>query len=139
PPQSKPIQVPAPAPSFAGATEEKFSSAPTAFASFRVISKRYRTMSGASADAVDGTNAGASTVLTSPANSTRSPTPKLLPPQRDPQQATYAWRNREEAEALQRGNARRRRPGVHFEGYEDHPQAERHRYKYATRAQKVRA
>jgi hypothetical protein len=47
-----------PAPSFIGATEEKFSSAPNAFASFRVISKRYRTMSGASAEANDGTNAG---------------------------------------------------------------------------------
>ena len=58
PPQSRPIQVPVPAPSFAGATEEKFSSAPNAFASFRIISKRYRTMSGASAEAVDGTNAG---------------------------------------------------------------------------------
>jgi hypothetical protein len=58
PPQLKPIQVPVPAPSFARATEEKFSSAPNAFASFRVISKRYRTMSGASAEAVDGTNAG---------------------------------------------------------------------------------
>ena len=57
PPQSKPMQVPVPAPSFAGAMEEKFSSAPNAFA-FRVISKRYRTMSGASAEAVDGTNAG---------------------------------------------------------------------------------
>jgi hypothetical protein len=58
PPQSKPVQVPVPAPSFAGATEERFSSAPNAFASFRVISKRYRTMSGASAEAADGTNAG---------------------------------------------------------------------------------
>jgi hypothetical protein len=78
-------------------------------------------------------------VLTSPANSTRSPTPKLLPPQRDPQQATYAWRNKEEAEAIQRGKVRRRRPGVHFEGYEDHPQADRHRQKYATRGrEKVR-
>ncbi|KAI0256771.1 hypothetical protein BJV78DRAFT_1106243, partial [Lactifluus subvellereus] len=99
----------------------------------RFVSKRYRTTSGASAEAVDGTNAGASTVLTSPANSTRSPTPKLLPPQRDPQQATHAWRNKEEAEARQRGNARRRRPGVHFEGYEDHPQAEHHRVTYAVR------
>ncbi len=155
-PQPTPTKVPVPPPSFAAATEEKFSSAPNAYAPFRIISKRYRTMSGASAEAVDGTNAGvcltfsiffngltfddlqASTVLTSPANSTRSPTPKLVPPQRDPQQATYAWRNKEEAERLQRGNPRRRRPGVHFEGYEDHPQAERHRYKYATRAQKVR-
>ncbi len=57
-PQPTPIRVPVPAPSFAGATEEKFSSAPNAFAPFRIISKRYRTMSGASAEAVDGTNAG---------------------------------------------------------------------------------
>ena len=73
-------------------------------------------------------------MLTSPANSTRSPTPKLLPPQQDPQQATRAWREKEEAETRQRGNARRRRPGVHFEGYEDHPQAEHHRVTYAVRA-----
>ena len=56
--QTKPVQTPVPAPSFVGATEEKYSSAPNAFASFRVISKRYRTMSGASAEANDGTNAG---------------------------------------------------------------------------------
>jgi hypothetical protein len=60
---SQPLQppatpVPAPAPSFAAAMEEKFSSAPNAFASIRFVSKRYRTMSGASAEAVDGTNAG---------------------------------------------------------------------------------
>jgi hypothetical protein len=58
PAQSTPMRVPVPAPSFAGAAEEKFSSAPNAFASFRIVSKRYRTMSGASAEAVDGTNAG---------------------------------------------------------------------------------
>lgn len=42
---------------------------------------------------------------------------------------------------MQRGGARRRRPrpGVHFESYEDHPQAEHHRFNYATRArEKVR-
>jgi hypothetical protein len=58
PAQPTPMRVPVPAPSFAAATEEKFSSAPNAFASFRIVSKRYRTMSGASAEAVDGTNAG---------------------------------------------------------------------------------
>lgn len=57
-PHPPPTPVPLPAPSFAGAMEEKFSSAPNAFASFRFVSKRYRTMSGASAEAVDGTNAG---------------------------------------------------------------------------------
>ena len=58
PPQPTPIRVPVPAPSFATAADEKFSSAPNAFAPFRILSKRYRTMSGASAEAVDGTNAG---------------------------------------------------------------------------------
>ena len=57
PPQTS-IQVPIPAPSFVAAADEKFSSAPNAFAPFRILSKRYRTMSGASAEAVDGTNAG---------------------------------------------------------------------------------
>lgn len=57
-PHPTPTPVPLPAPSFAGAMEEKFSTAPNAFASFRFVSKRYRTMSGASAEAVDGTNAG---------------------------------------------------------------------------------
>ncbi|KAI0273702.1 hypothetical protein BC834DRAFT_223346 [Gloeopeniophorella convolvens] len=134
-------QAPRPAPEaiLAAAVEQKISAAPNAFASFRIVSKRYRTMSGASAEALDGTNAGASTVLTSPANSTRSPTPKLIPPQRDPQQATYAWRNREEAQVRERGAARRRRPGVHFEGYDDHPQAERHRLNYASRARGSRS
>lgn len=58
PAQATPVRVPVPAPSFATAAEEKFSSAPNAFGSFRIVSKRYRTMSGASAEAVDGTNAG---------------------------------------------------------------------------------
>jgi hypothetical protein len=48
PAQSTPMRVPAPAPSFAGAAEEKFSSAPNAFASFQIVLKRYHTMSGAS-------------------------------------------------------------------------------------------
>ncbi|KAI0318631.1 hypothetical protein OF83DRAFT_1056517 [Amylostereum chailletii] len=106
----------------------------TNFAPFRLLSKRHRTMSGASAEAVDGTNAGGSTVLTSPANSTRSPTPKLPPPQRDPVQATQDWRNKEEADTRGRGTARRRRPGVTFEGYaEDHPQAEQYKLSYVAR------
>ena len=57
-PQPPPTPVPLPAPSFTGAMEERFSSAPNAFAPFRIVAKRYRTMSGASAEAVDGTNAG---------------------------------------------------------------------------------
>ncbi|KAA1474936.1 hypothetical protein DENSPDRAFT_804984 [Dentipellis sp. KUC8613] len=100
---------------------------------FRLLSKRNRTMSAASAEAVDGTVGGASTVITSPAGSTRSPTPKLPPPQRDPVQATQDWRNREEAEIRDRGSHRRRRPGVTFEAYEDHPQAEKNKPSYASR------
>jgi hypothetical protein len=56
--QPPPTPVPAPAPSFATAMEEKFNSGRNAFAPIRIVSKRYRTMSGASAEAVDGTNAG---------------------------------------------------------------------------------
>ena len=60
PPQPPATPVPVPAPSFTAAMEQNFSSAPNAFAaaSYRMVSKRYRTMSGASAEAVDGTNAG---------------------------------------------------------------------------------
>ncbi|KAH9966737.1 hypothetical protein BC827DRAFT_1178086 [Russula dissimulans] len=56
--QPPPTPKPAPAPSFTAAKEERFSSAPNAFATFRFVSKRKRTMSGASAEACDGTNAG---------------------------------------------------------------------------------
>jgi len=57
-PQPPPTPKPAPAPSFTVAKEERLSSAPNAFATFRFVSKRKRTMSGLSAEAVDGTNAG---------------------------------------------------------------------------------
>jgi hypothetical protein len=40
------------------AIEEKFGPVPNTIASIRIVSKRYRTMSGVSAEAVDGTNAG---------------------------------------------------------------------------------
>lgn len=59
---SPPLQPPPPAavsiPMSTAAIEEKFGPAPNAFASIRIVSKRYRTMSGASAEAIDGTNAG---------------------------------------------------------------------------------
>ena len=109
--------------------KEKESTAPNPFAgSFLIEStKRHRTLSDASAEAVDGTDAGLSTMAaTYPTNSTQPGSPIRLP-QRDPLQAVYAWRNREQGKTLQRAKARRQRPGVHFEGYEDHPQAGRHR------------
>ncbi|THH14337.1 hypothetical protein EW146_g5968, partial [Bondarzewia mesenterica] len=118
---------------------ERKTSGSYGFGPFRLLSKRHRTMSGASAEAVDGTNA-ASTVLTSPAGSTRSPTPGLPPPQRDPIQAAYDWRNKEEEKLRERGTGRRRRPGVTFEGYEsDHPQAEQHRQNYVARMRSRKA
>jgi hypothetical protein len=122
-------------------------------AMFRLLSKhRMRTMSGASAEAVDGTNAGvsfalafvclrgadgahpqASTVRASPASSLRSSVAPAVPPFRDPVQATHDWRNRAEADEGVRGSSRRRRPGVTFDVYEDQPQAEDHRVPYVHR------
>ncbi len=62
PPLSQPHPPPtpmAPPPTPFARFEERMSSVPNAFASFRIgSSKRHRTMSGASAEAVDGTNAG---------------------------------------------------------------------------------
>ncbi|KAI0029860.1 hypothetical protein K488DRAFT_32039, partial [Vararia minispora EC-137] len=103
----------------------------------RLLSKRLRTMSGASAEAVDGTNAGASTVRASPASSLRSATPRLSPPYRDPVQATCDWRNRAEADEGARGSQRRRRPGVTFEAYDEPvPTAEDHELSYVKRARR---
>jgi hypothetical protein len=53
-----PLSQPQPPPTPFARFEERMSSVPNAFASFRAVSKRHRTMSGASAEAVDGTNAG---------------------------------------------------------------------------------
>ena len=119
--------------------EERVSTVPNPFtASFRIeLLKRHRTMDGALVEAVDGMNTGESIVPIAPADpiQPRIPLPKLPLPQleRDLQQAIYAWRDREEAETLQREKARRPRPGVHFEGYEDHPEAERRIIKYVGR------
>ena len=57
-PQPPPTPM-APPPTPLARFEERMSTVPNAFASFRIVSsKRHRTMSGASAEAVDGTNAG---------------------------------------------------------------------------------
>jgi hypothetical protein len=62
PPMSQPQPPPtpmAPPPTPLARFEERLSTAPNAFASFRIVTpKRHRTMSGLSAEAVDGTNAG---------------------------------------------------------------------------------
>jgi hypothetical protein len=57
-PQPPPQPVAVSMPMSSAAIEEKFGPAPNPFASIRVLAKRYRTMSGLSAEAVDGTNAG---------------------------------------------------------------------------------
>ena len=57
------------------------------------------------------------------ADSTRSSTAgRLSPPLRDPQTATQEWRNKEEADFIDRGTWRRRRPGVTFDVDADTPE-----------------
>lgn len=144
--QPQPTPTPmAPPPASLAQFEERMSADHDLFTALFGIgpSERHRTMSGAPVEAVDEMNAGPSTVLKStrpgtphpsPPESPESPNLEQLPPQRDPLQAVYAWRDREEAETRQREKARRPRPGVHFEAYEDHPQAERHKSKYVARS-----
>ncbi|EIM90132.1 uncharacterized protein STEHIDRAFT_119184 [Stereum hirsutum FP-91666 SS1] len=125
---------PSPANGATTPTRERRTSASHQFFPFRLVSKRHRTVSAASVDAVDGTVGGNSTILTSPAGSTRSPTPKLPAPQRDPVQATNEWRIKEDADLRDAPKPRRKRPGVTFEGYEsDHPHAQRNKPAYHTR------
>ncbi|KAH9842642.1 uncharacterized protein C8Q71DRAFT_213588 [Rhodofomes roseus] len=88
------------------------------FSPFRLLSKRHRTVSAASVEAVDGT---ANTVTG--ADSTRSSTAgRLSPPLRDPMTAAQEWRNKEEADFADRGTWRRRRPGVTFDIDPDAPE-----------------
>ncbi|KZT67714.1 hypothetical protein DAEQUDRAFT_377805 [Daedalea quercina L-15889] len=89
------------------------------FSPFRLLSKRHRTVSAASVEAVDGTVANTVTG----ADSTRSSTAgRLSPPLRDPQAATQEWRSREAADLADRGTGRRRRPGVTFDVDADTPE-----------------
>ncbi|KDQ60694.1 hypothetical protein JAAARDRAFT_31669 [Jaapia argillacea MUCL 33604] len=82
--------------------------------------KRYRTVSSASVEAVDGT--ANNTVLNSPTASTLSVNPPIPPiPSRDPILATTEWRNKAE-EQQSRGAGRRPRPGVTFEEVENQPE-----------------
>ncbi|KAI0780820.1 hypothetical protein BD413DRAFT_619673 [Trametes elegans] len=90
------------------------------FTPFRLLSKRHRTVSTASVDAVDGTVINA--MLTG-GDSTRSSTAgRPSPPLRDPMTAAQEWRNREEYEQQGRGTVRRRRPGVTFDVGEEVPE-----------------
>ena len=101
---------------------------------FRLISKRNRTVSAASVEAMDGTavslqfcvlwlsltdkQSQPNTVIG--VESVRSSTAgRPSPPLRDPVIATSDWRNREEAGQLAKGTMRRHRPGVTFDFVED--------------------
>ncbi|OBZ75097.1 hypothetical protein A0H81_04190 [Grifola frondosa] len=108
-----PIAAPTPVPAVSG----RKSPGGKMFTPFRLLSKRHRTVSAASVEAVDGTIAN--TIRTG-ADSTRSSTAgRPSPPLRDPMVAAQEWRNKEEAEFRDRGTWRRRRPGVTFDVAED--------------------
>ncbi|KAJ6630725.1 hypothetical protein B0H10DRAFT_1774007 [Mycena sp. CBHHK59/15] len=89
------------------------------FTPFRYLtSKRHRTISTASMDAVDGT--AANTVMGSPTASMQSSQmPTQSPPQRDPRVATQDWMLQEEYDLRASGKQRRLRPGVVFDVAED--------------------
>ena len=115
------------------------------FTPFRLLSRRHRTVSTASVDAVDGTVVSTALSLLVPPhrvltwhltlqinamltggdstrNSTRSSTAgRPSPPLRDPLMAAQEWRNLEENEQQGRGTLRRRRPGVTFDVGEEVP------------------
>ncbi|KAF9792790.1 hypothetical protein BJ322DRAFT_77079 [Thelephora terrestris] len=85
---------------------------PRGFHPWKLLSKRHRTVSTASMDALDGTMVS----LTTPDESVRSSaTSGLYPPLRDPVEAAQEWRNQEEIEFHDRGTGRRSRPGVTIE------------------------
>ncbi len=128
-----PISIPPPSAfTFAGELS------PSKFHAVRVRSKRYRTVSSASVEALDGTAVCIfislsstygrtivnetitaylqnNTVVGSPTSSMRSHTPGLLtPPIRDAIEAAQEWRDLER-NFIDRGATRRRRPGVTFD------------------------
>ncbi|KIJ44003.1 hypothetical protein M422DRAFT_30567 [Sphaerobolus stellatus SS14] len=99
---SAPIAIPG-----VGAKSPKFLSP------LKLFSRRHRTVSNASLDALDGTTTN--TLMNSPASSLRASTPGAPPSPiiRDPFLATEEWRNRE-AE-MSRERKRAHRPGVTFD------------------------
>jgi hypothetical protein len=108
---------------------------PRGFHPWKLLSKKNRTMSTASMDALDGTMVRqlsncsrrlclisflTQVSLSTPDESVRSSaTSGLYPPTRDPVEAAQEWRNQEELYFHDRGTARRRRPGVTFDEPED--------------------
>ena len=108
---------------------------PRGFHPWKLLSKRHRTMSTASMDALDGTLVRQlldrshrpfftpfliQVSLSTPDESIRSSaTSGMYPPLRDPMEAAQEWRNQEEMDYFDRGTGRRRRPGVTFDEPED--------------------
>ncbi|KAI8998540.1 hypothetical protein BD414DRAFT_575055 [Trametes punicea] len=113
------LQVPIAAPTPVPLSGER---SPTGkmFTPFRLLSRKHRTVSAASVEAVEGTVINA--MLTG-GDSTRSSTAgRPSPPLRDPLMAAQEWRNREEQQQETRGTARRRRPGVTFDVGDEVPE-----------------
>ncbi|KAI0647153.1 hypothetical protein C8Q79DRAFT_607604 [Trametes meyenii] len=90
------------------------------FTPFRLLSRRHRTVSAASVEAVDGTVINA--MLTGGSSTRSSTAGRPSPPLRDPMTAAQEWRNKEENEQQGRGTVRRRRPGVTFDVTEEVPE-----------------
>ncbi|KAI0670279.1 hypothetical protein C8Q78DRAFT_114093 [Trametes maxima] len=90
------------------------------FTPFRLLSRRHRTVSAASVEAVDGTVINA--MLTGNSSTRSSTAGRPSPPLRDPLTAAHEWRNKEENEQQGRGTVRRRRPGVTFDIEEEVPE-----------------
>ncbi|KAH8833815.1 hypothetical protein DL96DRAFT_1810201 [Flagelloscypha sp. PMI_526] len=115
-PPPAPIPIPIPIHATGGGNGRGRSPNNKVFTPFKYLTtKRNRTMSAASVEAVDGT---ANNTVGSPTASMHSTqNPPQPPPLRDPQQATWEWRDRGEADALARHDLRkgRFRPGVVFD------------------------
>ncbi|KAJ3763462.1 hypothetical protein EV360DRAFT_8084, partial [Lentinula raphanica] len=112
PPITVPISIPT------NGISERKSPNHKVFTPFRYLTtKRNRTMSAASVEAVDGT--APNTVVGSPTASMNSSQPPIQPlPLRDSQQATHEWRDRKESDS-RNNRLRVLRPGVVFDVPQD--------------------
>ncbi|KAJ3883701.1 hypothetical protein F5051DRAFT_390717 [Lentinula edodes] len=129
PPITVPISIPT--------VSERKSPNHKVFTPFRYLTtKRNRTMSAASVEAVDGT--APNTVVGSPTASMNSSQPPIQPPpMRDTQQATHEWRERKESET--RNNRYRvLRPGVVFDVPQD-PHQDKQNLRYVKTSRSARA
>ncbi|KAF9053592.1 hypothetical protein BDZ89DRAFT_1056176 [Hymenopellis radicata] len=91
----------------------------SSFTPFKYLSsKRHRTVSGASLEALHGT--ATNTVVGSPTASMLSSNPAPPPPVRDPVVAAREWSNAESSHR-RNGKLKVRRPGVVFELKDEHP------------------